>query len=47
MSEEVNRMPVKDLNDYNSAITKSERNKPVLFLVRRGAQTFYVTIQTT
>ena len=42
---EVNRMPIKDLNDYNSAIRKSGRNKPVLFLVKRGAQTFYVTIQ--
>ncbi len=45
--KEVNRIPVKDLNDYNSAMNKSVRNKPVLFLVKRGAQTFYVTIQTT
>jgi serine protease Do len=44
---QVNRTPVKDLNDYNSAMNKSVRNKPVLFLVKRGAQTFYVTIQTT
>jgi len=42
---EANRMPVKDLNDYNAALSKSGRNKPVLFLVKRGAQTFYVTIQ--
>ena len=42
---EVNRIPIKDLNDYDSAIRKSERNRPALFLVKRGAQTFYVTIQ--
>jgi serine protease Do len=44
--KEVNRIPVKDLHDYNAAMNKSVRNKPVLFLVKRGAQTFYVTIQT-
>ncbi len=43
--KEVNRIPVKDFNAYNSAIRKSGRNKPVLFLVKRGAQTFYVTMQ--
>ena len=42
---EVNRVPVKDLNDYNSALRNSGRDKPVLFLVKRGAQTFFVTIQ--
>ncbi len=45
--KEVNRTPIKDLNDYNSAIQKAGRNKPVLFLVKRGTQTFYVTIKTT
>ncbi len=45
--KEVNRLPVKDLNDYNSAMQKSGKNKPVLFLVKRGSQTFYVTIKTT
>jgi len=42
---EVNRITVKDANEYNSALSKSEINKPVLFLIKRGAQTFYVTIQ--
>ncbi len=42
---EVNRISVKDSNDYNSALSKSGRNKPVLFLIKRGTQTFYVTIQ--
>ncbi|MGD0886026.1 MAG: DegQ family serine endoprotease [Thermodesulfovibrionales bacterium] len=45
--KEINRMPVRDLNDYNSAIKQSAKNKPVLFLIKRGTQTFYVTIQTT
>ena len=45
--EEVNRIPIKDVNDYNLAITKSGRNKPVLFLIKRGGQTYYVTIQIT
>ncbi len=44
---EVNRVQVKDLHDYNSEIQKSGRNKPLLFLIKRGAQTFYVTIRTT
>ena len=44
---EVNRTAVKDLNGYHSALSKSGGNKPVLFLIKRGAQTFYVTIQTS
>ncbi len=44
---EVDRIPIKNLTDYDSAVTKSGRNKPVLFLVKRGGQTFYVTIQTS
>jgi serine protease Do len=42
---EVNRIPVKDLNAYNLALGNSGRDKPVLFLVKRGAQTFFITIQ--
>ena len=45
--KEVNRITIKDLNDYNSAVKKSGTNKPLLVLVKRGTQTFYVTIQTT
>ncbi len=45
--KEVNRTPVKDLNGYNSAIQRTGRGKPVLFLIRRGGRSFYVTIQTT
>ncbi|MGO9612521.1 MAG: PDZ domain-containing protein [Dissulfurispiraceae bacterium] len=45
--KEVNRITIKDLNDYNSAVKKDGKNKPVLVLVKRGTQMFYVTIQTT
>ncbi len=45
--KEVNRVPVRSLNEYNSALNKSARNKPLLFLVKRGTQTFYVTIKIT
>lgn len=43
--KEVNRKPVKTLKDYNSAMTKIEKNKGVLFLIKRGNQTFYVSIK--
>ncbi len=45
--KEINQIQIKDLQDYNSAMAKSRGNKPVLFLIQRGAQTFYVSIQTT
>ncbi len=44
--KEVNRVPVKNIQEYNSAMKKSGENKPVLFLIRRDSQTFYVTIGT-
>ena len=43
--KEVDHIPVKDLNEYNSAIRKSGASRPVLFLVKRGGRTFYVTMQ--
>ena len=42
---EVNRLPVKNLNDFESAIKKARPNKPVLLLIKRGPQVFYVMIQ--
>ena len=45
--KEVNRISVKDISDYNSAMQKTGKGKPVLLLVKRANQTFYVTIQTT
>ncbi len=44
---EVNNRPVRNMNDYREAMGKIEKRGYVLFLVKRGAQTFYVTIQTS
>jgi serine protease Do len=43
--KEVDRKPIKNLKDYNAVIGKIGENKPLLFLIRRGAQTFYATIK--
>ena len=43
--KEVDRKPIKNLKDYNAVIGKIGENKPLLFLIRRGDQTFYVTIK--
>jgi serine protease Do len=45
--KETNRVPVKNLRDFESAMRKSGKNKPVLFLIKRGAATFYVSIATS
>jgi serine protease Do len=45
--KETNRVPVKNLRDFESAMSKSGKNKPVLFLIKRGAATFYVSIATS
>lgn len=45
--KEVNRTPVSNLKDYESALRKAVRNKPVLFLVKRGTQTFYVSLSAS
>lgn len=42
--KEVNRVPVGNLNDYQSALKKSAKNKNLMFLLKRGPQTFYVSI---
>ena len=42
--KETNRVPVNNLSDFESAVSRSGKNKPVLFLVKRGAATFYVSI---
>ena len=44
---EVNKKPVRDLNDYRKAMVQAGRNKAVLFLVNRGSQTFYVSIKVS
>jgi serine protease Do len=42
--KEVNRQDVKGIEDYNKAISKSGGGKPVLLLLKRGKQTFFVTM---
>jgi serine protease Do len=43
--KEVNREVVKSVDDYNAAMKKTGKNKPLLLLLKRGAQAFYVTIR--
>lgn len=43
--KEVNRKPVKDLKDYEAAMRKVSKGSPVLLLIKRGGQTFYVSIK--
>jgi len=44
--KEVNRKPINNVKDYNAEMKKAEKNKPVLFLVKRGQRVFYVSIAT-
>ncbi len=44
---EVNRRDIRNLADYNAAMGKAGKGQPVLFLIKRGNQTFYVTIETS
>jgi serine protease Do len=45
--KETNRVPVNNLKEFEAALGKSGKNKPVLFLIKRGASTFYVSIDTS
>ncbi|MBF0557675.1 MAG: DegQ family serine endoprotease [Nitrospirae bacterium] len=42
---ELNHEPVGNANDFYTALNKFERGKSLLLLVRRGGQTFYVSIK--
>lgn len=42
---EVNKKPVKDLNDYKKAAEKIDENMTVIFLMNRGIQSFYISIK--
>jgi serine protease Do len=44
---EINNRPVRNMNDYREAIGRIEKGGPVLFLIKRGPQTFYITIKTS
>jgi serine protease Do len=45
--KEVNRVPVSNLKEYGAALEKSGKNKPVLFLIKRGGRTFYVSVSVS
>jgi len=43
--KEVNRKSVRNLSDYNAALSGSGRGQPALLLLKRGKQTFFVTME--
>ncbi|MBJ6726283.1 DegQ family serine endoprotease [Geomesophilobacter sediminis] len=43
--KEVNRVPVRNLAQYQEQIRKGTSGEPVLLLVQRGKETFYVSLQ--
>lgn len=43
--KEVNREAVRNVDDYYAAMKKTGKNKPLLLLLKRGAQAFFVTIR--
>jgi len=45
--KEVNRKPVGILKDYEGIMKVTQRGEPVLFLVKRGNQTFYISVETS
>lgn len=45
--KEVNHKPVRNLQDFNTSMRKMNKNTSVLFLIKRGIQTFYVSIQVS
>jgi len=44
---EVNRKPIREKKDYEGIMGKIGKGSPVLFLVKRGKQTFYVSVNTS
>ena len=43
--KEVNHHQIRNLNEYDSATGRTEESKPLLFLIKRGSQTFYISIK--
>jgi len=43
---EINRKPVKDVNEFNREILKVGKGKTVLFLIKRGNTTIYVALRS-
>lgn len=44
--KEVNRKPVRSISDFNAAILKSGKGNATLLLLKRGKQTFFVTMES-
>ncbi len=44
---EINHELIRNLTDFNDAMGKTEKGKPVLLLIKRGGQTFYVSIRVS
>ncbi|HEX9023714.1 MAG TPA: DegQ family serine endoprotease [Geobacteraceae bacterium] len=44
---EVNRGHIRNLTEYEAAMKKAQKGQPVLFLVKRGKQTFYVSMEVS
>ena len=42
---EVDQSPVRDLSDYQDAISSFEKGDTILFLIRRGGNTLYLTVK--
>jgi len=42
---EMNRVPVKNLQDYNNLLANVEKGSSVLFLVKRGGSTIYIAVK--
>ncbi len=42
---EVNRNPVRNLAEFNVTMSKTGKGEPFLFLLKRGGQTFFVTLE--
>jgi len=42
---EINRLPVRNLNDYNRALEKTETGKSLLFLVRRSGSSLFLALK--
>ena len=42
--KEINRKPIRNITEFTTLLSQMEKDKPVLFLIKRGAQTFYVSI---
>jgi len=43
--KEIDRKPIRSMNDYSKALTEAEKNEVVLFLVERGGNTIYIIVK--